>query len=393
MIINVEKSLNKNKLSSNELLLSLINHSLKNSYSFALWKEPYSNDKNFIIDTSNNLKKEKVSFRMKGFCFSPFQIENTNLSYILRPDFLMLNNKVVNNNLDLNLIELLLEDSLYKYTDKINQEKFFEKCKKEDFIFLVNKVLAEIDNSNLNKVVISRIKEKKLPKNFSPLQLFNLLCAKYNDSAFIYIFFSPELGFWLGATPELLLGLENNKIKTMSLASTQSYYEGIDLENIKWSDKEIEEQKYVSIYIKDALKKINVENYSEVTRNIVAGSVIHLRTLFEFDSNKPNQYASKLLKMINPTPAVLGTPVKEALSFILENELHKREFYCGFLGPLNIEKNKSNLYVNLRCLQFYKDIAYLYVGAGILKGSIPEKEWMETELKSQTLLSVIESMI
>lgn len=392
-MISSEKFLNKEDLSNEELLLSLINYSLENSYSFALWKEPNSKSKNLMIDTSKNIKKEKLTFEEKGFAFSPFQIENTNLAYILKPDILVMDDEIYINGINIpSLREFYSDDSLYKYTDKIIQNKSFEKSKKEDFINLINKVLEQIDNSKLNKAVVSRIKEKKLPKDFSPINLFDLLCYKY-DSAFISMIFSPELGFWLGASPELLLGLNENKINTMSLAATQSYYEGMDLNNIEWSEKEIEEQKYVSVFIKNSLEKLNIKNFSETTKNIRAGNIVHLRTLFEFESESQKETASKLLSSINPTPAVLGTPIKESLSFILENEPHKREFYCGFLGPLNINKNSSSLYVNLRCLQFHKDTAYLYIGAGIIKGSIPEKEWMETELKSQTLLSVIESML
>lgn len=395
MMLSSKKYVNKEKFLETDLFLSLINYSLENSYSFALWREPYSKSKNLIIDTSKNIKKKKINFEEKCFVFSPFQIENTDFSYILNPNILLINNKIILNDkkIDTNHINnFYYQDCLYKYTEKIEYEKSFEKYKKEDFINLINKALEEINNSKLNKAVVSRIKEKTLTKNFSPFKLFNLLCYKY-DSAFISMVFSPNLGFWLCATPELLLGINSKEIKTMSLASTKSYYEGMDIDNVEWSEKEIEEQKYVSIFIKDALKRLNVENFSEFTKNVRAGNIVHLRTLFEFTTENPKYLASKLLPLINPTPAVLGTPRQDALSFILENELHKREFYSGFLGPLNIEESISNLYVNLRCLQFYKDKAYLYVGAGIVKGSIPEKEWMETELKSQTLLSVIESML
>ena len=91
---------------------------------------------------------------------------------------------------------------------------------------------------------------------------------------------------------------------------------------------------------------------------------------------------------MHPTPAVCGLPKNKALEFLLKNEIHNREFYSGFLGPVNIGKS-SALFVNLRCMQLKDKEAVIYVGCGITADSQPEKEWEETQLKSQILLSVI----
>ena len=81
---------------------------------------------------------------------------------------------------------------------------------------------------------------------------------------------------------------------------------------------------------------------------------------------------------------------KRSCSLIFGNEGYDRRFYTGFLGPLGI-KDESHLYVNLRCMQLHHNQAILYVGAGITKESDPDKEWLETEAKCQTLLKVISS--
>ena len=67
---------------------------------------------------------------------------------------------------------------------------------------------------------------------------------------------------------------------------------------------------------------------------------------------------------------------------------YSRDLYAGYLGL--IEDGKSQLYVNLRCAQFFQDSAYLYVGGGYTKHSLSEKEWNETERKSETLLKIFE---
>jgi isochorismate synthase len=84
-------------------------------------------------------------------------------------------------------------------------------------------------------------------------------------------------------------------------------------------------------------------------------------------------------------------PQEKAKQFILKNEPYNREFYTGYLGEINNQK-KSWLFVNLRCMQIYYQNFKIYVGGGITKDSKAEKEWEETELKSRTLLSVIEKM-
>ena len=54
------------------------------------------------------------------------------------------------------------------------------------------------------------------------------------------------------------------------------------------------------------------------------------------------------------------------------------------------DRYSSRLFVNLRCAQLFENTAYLYVGGGFTKDSIPDLEWDETENKAQTLLKVMQ---
>jgi isochorismate synthase len=81
-------------------------------------------------------------------------------------------------------------------------------------------------------------------------------------------------------------------------------------------------------------------------------------------------------------------PKVEALDFILANEKHDRGYYTGFLGPINIE-GKSQVFVNLRCLQLFDSQFVLYSGAGITASSVAEKEWDETDNKMMTMMNVM----
>jgi isochorismate synthase len=81
-------------------------------------------------------------------------------------------------------------------------------------------------------------------------------------------------------------------------------------------------------------------------------------------------------------------PKMEALAFIQQHEGYDREFYSGYLGPVNLE-GETHLFVNLRCMKIQNNSATLYAGGGITEDSEPEKEWQETEMKCQTMLSVL----
>lgn len=178
----------------------------------------------------------------------------------------------------------------------------------------------------------------------------------------------------------------------MSLAGTRKSEGNLDNE---WEEKEKEEQKIVTDYILDNLKSVTQEYAISSPYTIKAGELLHIKTdidgqLIEGASIK------KVIDTLHPTPAVCGLPKFLAKDFIIDNEVHDREFYTGFLGELNVDKKGntcSELYVNLRCMQLKNDIAYLYLGCGITKKSDPEKEWCETVHKSKTMKAIIYSTL
>ena len=68
--------------------------------------------------------------------------------------------------------------------------------------------------------------------------------------AYVYCWFHPKTGFWLGASPETLLKINGQKVKTMALAGTQ-VYEGST--HVEWDTKNYEEQKFVTEFLKNEL--------------------------------------------------------------------------------------------------------------------------------------------
>ena len=245
--------------------------------------------------------------------------------------------------------------------------------------------IEAIQDNHFKKVVLSR-RELVEINNFDVVTVYERLLANY-PTAFCYVWFHPEVGLWMGATPETLLDVKENEFSTMSLAGTQVYNAE---KGISWGEKELDEQQLVTDYIAKKLEEVSVDLNVEQLETFKIGNLLHLRTKI---SGKAKDDIANVIKVLHPTPAVCGFPMQKSKTFILENENYDRSFYTGFLGELNIPKENdeknSSLYVNLRCMQVKEDKAILYVGGGITKDSNPEKEWEETKVKSLAMKKVL----
>ena len=240
----------------------------------------------------------------------------------------------------------------------------------------LGKVIEFIKENQLSKLVISRRKvfdfeEKKI--NLS--QTFLNLCKSY-PNAFVY-FFIKDGKCWIGAFSELLgkFDKKTSEFETMSLAGTLPV-------NETWTAKEIEEQKPVTDFIKNILKNYSSEVEQSETYDHISGNIKHLRT--DFKAKIMSEDLENLISELHPTPAVCGIPKDLCKSAIEKFESHPRNFYAGYI---KVETEETVQYfVNLRCAEFFENACLIYVGGGITAESSPEKEWRETELKSEAIL-------
>ena len=153
----------------------------------------------------------------------------------------------------------------------------------------------------------------------------------------------------------------------------------------------IEEQALVERYIISCFKKIRLREFEEHgPKTVVAGNLLHLKSEFKVDMVSTNfrQLGSVMLQLLHPTSAVCGVPLESSLDFLNAHEGYNRQFYSGYLGPVNFQNN-IDIFVNLRCAQLLADKVILYAGAGVTGDSIPEDEWEETEMKLNTLLKIL----
>ena len=268
---------------------------------------------------------------------------------------------------------------------------FEEETKKIAYIGMVEEALRHLAEGAFEKVVLSRVKRCTLGSSFSCGGSFARMNTLYANT-FNYVLYSPGEGIWLGASPEPLLRIHHNKLYTQAMAATRQLLpkkaRSVQRE-IPWRQKEHAEQRAVVRHIADVLQRVGISHTFSSPRTHVLNNIAHLSSTCSADF-PPSFHAmvDELLRYLHPTPAVCGTPFSAASSFISAHEIHKRNYYTGYLGPVGI-RSALTLYVNIRCALCCQGCAYLYAGAGIVTGSSPAAEWKETSLKITTVRHVL----
>ena len=343
---------------------------LDNNRAFVSYRWPNSKALEVIVQNDDTLYYSK-NLDTKGFVFAPFSQRGKTIIFPFDK----------------------AQYSTYDLTDSIPENNnsraeyntHNSSLSKEKYIDLVEKAVKVINSGAIDKVVLSRRISINL-KNIKLAKLFNRLLLKY-PNACVYLWHHPKVGTWLGATPEKLLNIEDNKLSTMALAGTQIS----NKDDVSWDAKERNEQQWVTDFITDTLTQIAIPIKISKPYNLKAGRLWHICT--DILGKVPNDVSlDEIVKALHPTPAVAGLPKQKSIDFILANEAYNRSFYTGFLGVINQQKEGerySKLFVNLRCMQIEDQKVYIYVGGGITKDSHPLSEWDETEAKSKTLLEVL----
>ncbi|WP_163394178.1 chorismate-binding protein [Flavobacterium limi] len=335
---------------------------------FVIYSKP--NSLNLIGVLQKNDALYQVSdYSEKGFVFASFDEKQL----ILIPE---------------NESEIIITDKEVTTIESIEADEMdFNSEAKKQYEELVLKGIEAIKKDEFKKVVLSRSEIVNLTE-FDFGYAFQHLVQLY-PTTFCYCFYHPKIGLWLGATPEQLLKAKGKVFETTALAGTQKANSEAE---ITWQQKEKDEQQYVTDFIVKRLKEFAASVVVSEPYNLKAGSIWHIKTDIS-GVLKNNSTLKEVIDTLHPTPAVCGLPKKKAKAFILENENYDRTFYTGFLGELNssfADNNiSSDLFVNLRSMQIQENKAILYMGCGITRESIPEKEWEESVNKSMTMKRVL----
>ncbi|MBU2951711.1 chorismate-binding protein [Tamlana agarivorans] len=370
---------------TSEAFFERIKTQYKNNLPFVAFRKPNALALTGLLQNNDDLFFSE-DYTEKGFVFAPF--DNSEKSILMPSE-------------SSESISAIFETSAAFEASTVTSTTTIED--KAFHINLVNKGVEAIENKAFKKVVLSRKESIQIPEA-DPLKILKNLLNSY-QSAYVYCWYHPKVGLWLGATPETLIKIEGKRFSIMALAGTQNY-KG-DLE-VTWQEKELQEQQYVTDFILKHLKSLAESFKASEVETVKTGNLLHLKTMISAQL-KDDVSMKSVVNALHPTPAVCGLPKESAKAFIIENENYNREYYTGFLGELNVEKtiaprsgrrnienrayaltkNSTQLYVNLRCMQLKNEQAILYVGGGITQSSNAEKEWLETVSKSFVIKSVI----
>lgn len=386
-------------ITETEYLSFLLNFAFYNNFSIAVWRLPNDSEKYILISEQHQTLKNDTPLEelSAGFIFAAFDKAKERIFLPADRFFTFVDNTLKTPETPQEAdAATWLQEALKNHAHLARQKPYTPKgaagsSTKDGYTALVAQCLHEIEKGTFEKIVPSRSKPVPLPANFDIISAFHKLTQAY-PNALVSFVSTPETGSWLGATPELLVNVENNNIfRTVALAGTKAYNNDTNLKTVAWTQKEIEEQALVERYIISCFKKIRLREYDEHgPKTVVAGNLIHLRSDFTVDMRETNfpQLGTVMLALLHPTSAVCGMPVEPALAFLRQHEGYDRAYYAGYLGPVNVKGN-INIFVNLRCMQLLNDEAIVYAGAGVTEDSVPEDEWAETEMKFNTVLKAM----
>ena len=136
---------------------------------------------------------------------------------------------------------------------------------------------SELERNTFRKLVLARSVIEQKDEHMSPRDIFLNACSMYPRS-YIALFYTPATGMWLIASPEILLRGDANGYQTMALAGTMRYAG----EDMRWSDKNREEQQLVTDYIRTCLQPFAMEVTESEPYTTRAAHLAHLRTDFRF---------------------------------------------------------------------------------------------------------------
>lgn len=382
------KDMMRHVIEEHKILNTIHRLSLDKSVAFVSYRLPFQERVKTLLQWRSEparISDLKSIHGKDGFLFAPYSINPQTPARLIVPDVILTGDEPEESVKLINLLSAIPEKHEF-LSDQVETKKSINP---QDYIKQVERTKAIINEKKLSKMVLSRISVDPILDNFNPSEFFNFIHQAYPE-AFVYMLHIRDAGLWFGASPEPLLHVSGNTASTVSLAGTRGFLSYSD--ELSWNNKERQEQLIVTDYIEQVLNKFGVWNYSITgPQTYKAGSVEHLKTEFNFAIDDLGSRIFEFIDELHPTPSVCGLPKALALEYIKQTEMHSREYYTGFLGPVNFQGELS-LFVNLRCLKAEKENLVYYLGAGITAGSDPEKEWEETESKKNTLQVIVQQL-
>ncbi len=262
---------------------------------------------------------------------------------------------------------------------------------KNKFFNMVNKAKKYIKIGDVFQVVLSQRFETKLTKK--PLEIYKKLRIT-NPSPFMFFFNFNDFQI-IGASPEILVRLRDNKITIRPIAGTRP--RGKTIAQDKFYEKDLlKDKKELSEHLmlldlgRNDAGKVSKVNTVKVTESFVIERYSHVMHIVSNVIGTYNEKFSKFKSLLAGFPAgtVSGAPKIRAMEIIDELENSKRKVYAGGIGYFSAN-GEFDTCIALRTALAKKDKFYVQAGAGIVADSIPKKEYEETINKAKALINAL----
>ena len=298
-------------------------------------------------------------------------------------------------NIKSDLFKLLVQSSIQKINNEINKKaqdiKVKSNTSKNKFLSMVDKAKKYIKLGDIFQVVLSQRFEAKLTKK--PIDIYKKLRVT-NPSPFMFFFNFSDFQI-IGASPEILVRLRDNKITVRPIAGTRPRGKTIKEDRFYEKDllkdkKELSEHLMLLDLGRNDAGKVSKINSVKVTESFIIERYSHVMHIVSNVVGKYNNKFSKFKSLLAGFPAgtVSGAPKIRAMEIIDELENTKRKVYAGGIGYFSAN-GEFDTCIALRTAVAKKDKFYVQAGAGIVADSKPIKEYEETVNKAKALINAL----
>ncbi len=251
---------------------------------------------------------------------------------------------------------------------------------RSDFCSSVERLRHHIQIGDIFQAVLSQQFSRSYEGD--PFQLYRAL-RRVNPSPYMFYHETP-VGTLIGASPELLVGVEGRTARLLPIAGTRprGATESEDRRNEKEllaDPKERAEHMMLVDLARNDLGRASEYGSVKVDELAAIHRFSHVMHMVSRVSGKlrDDMTATDALAASFPAGTVSGAPKVRALELILENEPTPRGMYSGASGFLGCD-GSAEFCITIRTAVAHKGKLTYQAGAGIVADSVPEREYEET---------------
>ena len=258
---------------------------------------------------------------------------------------------------------------------------------------MINKCNVLFNNNELQKIVLSRKKIFDFTGPVDSLHFFKEVMEQNSNANSSYAIFY-QMAFdkaFISLTPEKLFSIKGLQFESISLAASAPRgatpeadfeYEKLLHENTKLVHEHTLVTEEILKKIQPLSKSVTIAKLQTMKLPYIQHRSIPIEAVL-----LENFSALHFVKLLHPTPAIGGLPWDKARNKIIELEPYERKSYAAPIGI--ISAHYSELAVGIRSALIEGSKLTIFGGAGIVKGSIAEEEWIETGIKMNPFLKVV----